>query len=109
MPPHGPALSRFDTLCCPEADGPANLELLTLNHAHRDTMAYAVLNDPTRILQGTNRGSGPVMEESEIDEGNLEQLLLYADKHYFAGKLPPRDHLGEVLHLVEEYHCNVGP
>ncbi|GFW52844.1 hypothetical protein TNCV_2394231 [Trichonephila clavipes] len=52
-------------------------------------MASAVLADPTRALQGTNRGSGPAMEESENDVGSLEQFLLYADDHYLAGKLPP--------------------
>ncbi|GFX48844.1 15-hydroxyprostaglandin dehydrogenase [Trichonephila clavipes] len=104
MPPHGPALSSLDTLCCPEADGPTNLEQSTLNHVQSDTMASAVLADPTRALQGTNRGSGPAMEESENDIGSLEQLLLYADEHYLAGKLPLGDHLGKVLHGVEEYH-----
>ncbi|GFU29777.1 uncharacterized protein TNCV_4745971 [Trichonephila clavipes] len=50
------------------------------------------------------------MEESENDVGSLEQLLLYADEHYLAGKLPLGDHLGKVLHGVEEYHQrNVGP
>ncbi|GFW60578.1 uncharacterized protein TNCV_569241 [Trichonephila clavipes] len=50
------------------------------------------------------------MEESEIDVGSLEQLLLYADEHYPAGKLPLGDHLGKVLHGIEEYHQrNVGP
>ncbi|GFU73593.1 uncharacterized protein TNCV_3907531 [Trichonephila clavipes] len=44
------------------------------------------------------------MEESENDVGNLEQLLLYADEHYLAGKLPLRDYLGKVLHGVKEYH-----
>ncbi|GFV10684.1 uncharacterized protein TNCV_1755231 [Trichonephila clavipes] len=73
-------------------------------------MASAVLADPTRALQGTNRGSGPVMEESENDVGSLEQLLLYANEHYLAGKLPLRDHSGKVLHGVEEYYQrNVGP
>ncbi|GFU70084.1 15-hydroxyprostaglandin dehydrogenase [Trichonephila clavipes] len=72
-------------------------------------MASAVLADPTRALQGTNRGSGPAMEESKNDVGSLEQLLLYADEHYLAGKLPLGDHLGKVLHGVEEYHQrNVG-
>ncbi|GFV36124.1 hypothetical protein TNCV_4964721 [Trichonephila clavipes] len=28
-------------------------------------------------------------EESENDVGSLEQLLLYVDEHYLAGKLPP--------------------
>ncbi|GFY27976.1 hypothetical protein TNCV_4563291 [Trichonephila clavipes] len=37
-------------------------------------MASAVLADPTRALQGTNRGSGPAMEESQNDVGSLEQL-----------------------------------
>ncbi|GFX46108.1 15-hydroxyprostaglandin dehydrogenase [Trichonephila clavipes] len=69
-----------------------------------DTMASAVLADPTRSLQETNRGSGAVMEESENDVGNLEQLLLYADEHYLAGKLPLGDHLGKVLHGDEEFH-----
>ncbi|GFX25889.1 15-hydroxyprostaglandin dehydrogenase [Trichonephila clavipes] len=110
MPPHGPALSRLDTLCCPEADGPTNLEQPTLNHIQSDTMASAVLADPTRALQGTNRGSVPAMEESENDVGSLEKLLLYAYKHYLAGKLPLGDHLRKVLHGVEEYHqSNVGP
>ncbi|GFT81333.1 15-hydroxyprostaglandin dehydrogenase [Trichonephila clavipes] len=58
-------------------------------------MASAVLADPIRALQGTNRGSGPAMEESEKDVGCLEQLLLYADEHYLAGKLPLGDHLGK--------------
>ncbi|GFV02996.1 putative DD41D transposase [Trichonephila clavipes] len=39
-------------------------------------MASAVLDDPTRALQGTNRGSGLSMEESENDVGSLEQHLL---------------------------------
>ncbi|GFV89216.1 15-hydroxyprostaglandin dehydrogenase [Trichonephila clavipes] len=73
-------------------------------------MASAVLVDPTRALQGTNRGSGPSMEESENDVGCFEQLLLYADKHYLAGNLPLGDHLGKFLHEVTEYHQrNVGP
>ncbi|GFX78186.1 uncharacterized protein TNCV_5135331 [Trichonephila clavipes] len=50
------------------------------------------------------------MEESENDVGSLEQLLLYADEHYLAGKLPLENHLGKVLRGVEEYHQrNVGP
>ncbi|GFT10552.1 uncharacterized protein TNCV_1943091 [Trichonephila clavipes] len=50
------------------------------------------------------------MEESENDVGNLEQFFLYADEHYLAGLLPLGDHLGKVLHGVEEYHQrNVGP
>ncbi|GFU92657.1 uncharacterized protein TNCV_4795851 [Trichonephila clavipes] len=44
------------------------------------------------------------MEESENDVGSLEQLLLYAGEHYLAGKVPLGDHLGKVLHGVEEYH-----
>ncbi|GFX08097.1 15-hydroxyprostaglandin dehydrogenase [Trichonephila clavipes] len=109
MPPHGPALSVLDTLCCPETDGPTNLEKPTLNHVQSDTMATAILAHPTRAPQGTNRGSGAVMEESENDVGSLEQLLLYADEHYLAGKLPLGDHLGKVLHGVAEYHQrNVG-
>ncbi|GFU28550.1 uncharacterized protein TNCV_467691 [Trichonephila clavipes] len=51
-------------------------------------LASAVLAEPTRALQGTNRGSGLVMEESENGVGSLEQLLLFADEHYLAGKLP---------------------
>ncbi|GFU09669.1 uncharacterized protein TNCV_5027161 [Trichonephila clavipes] len=58
MPPYGPVLSLLDTLCCPEADEPTNLEQPTLNHVQNDTMTTAVLADPTRALQGTNRGSG---------------------------------------------------
>ncbi|GFX97928.1 uncharacterized protein TNCV_4905791 [Trichonephila clavipes] len=70
-------------------------------------MASAVLADPTRALQGTNRGSGPAMEKSENDVGSLEQLLLYADEHYLDGKMPQIDHLGNG---VKEYHQdNVGP
>ncbi|GFV78064.1 15-hydroxyprostaglandin dehydrogenase [Trichonephila clavipes] len=67
----------------------------TLNHVQSDTMASAVLADPTRALQGTIRGSGLAMEESENDVGSLEQLLLHADEHYIAGKLPVGDHLGK--------------
>ncbi|GFT85855.1 hypothetical protein TNCV_3255121 [Trichonephila clavipes] len=48
-----------------EADGPTNLEQPTLNHVQSDTMVSAVLADLTRALQGTNRESGSVMEESE--------------------------------------------
>ncbi|GFX81053.1 uncharacterized protein TNCV_1910461 [Trichonephila clavipes] len=73
-------------------------------------MASAVSADPTRALQETKRGSVPAMEESENDVGSLEKHMLYADEHYLAGKLPLRDHLGKVLHGVEEYHQrNVGP
>ncbi|GFS95004.1 15-hydroxyprostaglandin dehydrogenase [Trichonephila clavipes] len=73
-------------------------------------MASAVLADPARALQRTNRGSGEAMEESEIDVGSLKQLLLYAEEYYLAGKLPLGDHLGNVLHEVEKYHQrNVGP
>ncbi|GFU71711.1 uncharacterized protein TNCV_4412851 [Trichonephila clavipes] len=72
-------------------------------------MTSAVLADPTRALEGINRGSGPAMERSENDVRSLEQLLLYADEHYVAGKLPLGDHLGKVVHGVEEYHQpNVG-
>ncbi|GFW28740.1 15-hydroxyprostaglandin dehydrogenase [Trichonephila clavipes] len=67
-------------------------------------MTSAVLADPTRALQGTNRGSGPVIEESENDVGSLEQLLLYANEHYLAGKLPLGDLIRKVQHGVEEYH-----
>ncbi|GFW33382.1 uncharacterized protein TNCV_2795491 [Trichonephila clavipes] len=50
------------------------------------------------------------MEESENDVGSLEQLLLYADEHYLAGKLPLGDYLRKALHGVQEYHQpNVGP
>ncbi|GFW00173.1 15-hydroxyprostaglandin dehydrogenase [Trichonephila clavipes] len=65
-------------------------------------MASAVLADPTRALQGTNRRSEPAMEESENGVGSLEQLLLYADEHYLAGKSPLEDHLGKVLQRVED-------
>ncbi|GFU60111.1 hypothetical protein TNCV_3144691 [Trichonephila clavipes] len=47
-------IELLDTLCCLEADGPTNLEQPTLNHVQRDTM----VSDPTRALQGTNRGAG---------------------------------------------------
>ncbi|GFU56670.1 15-hydroxyprostaglandin dehydrogenase [Trichonephila clavipes] len=86
------------------SDGPTNLEQPALNHVQRDTMASAVSDDPTRALQGTNRVSGPAMKESENDVGSLKKLLLYEDEHYLAGKLPLGDHLGKVLHGVEEYH-----
>ncbi|GFW14994.1 15-hydroxyprostaglandin dehydrogenase [Trichonephila clavipes] len=69
--------------------GPTNLEQPTLNHAQSDTMAFAVLADPTPALQGTNRESGSAMEESENDVGILEQFLLYADEHYLAGENCP--------------------
>ncbi|GFU81518.1 15-hydroxyprostaglandin dehydrogenase [Trichonephila clavipes] len=73
-------------------------------------MASAVLADSTRALQGTNRGSGSAMEVSENNAGSLTQLLLYADEHYLAGKMPLGEHLGKVLHGVEEYHQpNVDP
>ncbi|GFS77923.1 uncharacterized protein TNCV_2028051 [Trichonephila clavipes] len=104
LPPHGTALSRLDTLCCPERDRPTNLEQPTLNHVQSDRMASTVLADPTRALQATNRGSGVAMEESENDVERLEQLSLYTDEHYLAGKLPLGDHLEKVLHGVEEYH-----
>ncbi|GFW12942.1 hypothetical protein TNCV_3328741 [Trichonephila clavipes] len=55
-----------------KADAPTNLEQPTPNHVQSDTMASAVLADLTRALQGTNRGSGPIMEESENDVGSLE-------------------------------------
>ncbi|GFW77212.1 uncharacterized protein TNCV_2726421 [Trichonephila clavipes] len=107
---HGPALSSLDTLGYHEADGPTNHEYPNLNHVQRDTMASAVLADCTRAQQGKNRGSGPAMEESENDVGSLEQLLLYANEHYLAGKGPLGDHLGKVLYGVEKYHQrNVGP
>ncbi|GFV34108.1 uncharacterized protein TNCV_3630731 [Trichonephila clavipes] len=51
-------------------------------------VSAGILADPTRALQGTNQGSGLAMEESENDVGSLEQLLLCADEHYLAGKLP---------------------
>ncbi|GFT61414.1 15-hydroxyprostaglandin dehydrogenase [Trichonephila clavipes] len=70
-------------------------------------MASAVFADLTRSPQGTNRVSWPVRKESENDVGSLEQLLLYADGHYVAGKLPLGDHLGKILHGVEEYHEGV--
>ncbi|GFV66846.1 15-hydroxyprostaglandin dehydrogenase [Trichonephila clavipes] len=73
-------------------------------------MASVVLANPTRALQRTNRGSGAAMEESKKDVDSLEQLLLYADEHYLAEKMPLGDHLGKVLHGVEEYHQrNVSP
>ncbi|GFU85419.1 15-hydroxyprostaglandin dehydrogenase [Trichonephila clavipes] len=71
-----------------EADGPTNLEQPSLSHVQSDTMASAVLADFTRALRGTNRWSGQAMKESENDVESLEQLLLYADEHYLAGKFP---------------------
>ncbi|GFT93870.1 uncharacterized protein TNCV_2132851 [Trichonephila clavipes] len=77
---------------------------------YSDTMASAVLADPTRALQGTNQGSGPAVEESENYVRSLEHLLQYADEHYLPGKLPLEDYLRKVIHGVEEYHQrNVGP
>ncbi|GFW65227.1 uncharacterized protein TNCV_394931 [Trichonephila clavipes] len=59
---------------------------------------------------GDESGSGPAMEESENDVGSFEKLLLYACEHYLALKLPLGDHLGKILHGIEEYHQrNVGP
>ncbi|GFU38039.1 15-hydroxyprostaglandin dehydrogenase [Trichonephila clavipes] len=72
----------------------------TINHVQSYTMAFALLADPTRALQGTNQGSGPDMEESENGVVILEQLLLYAVEHYLAGKLPLGDHLGKVSGIV---------
>ncbi|GFW55748.1 uncharacterized protein TNCV_121321 [Trichonephila clavipes] len=89
--------SHEDGWICPEADGLTNLEEPTLNHVKSDTMVSAVLAVPTRALQGTNWGSRPAMEESENDVGSLEQLLLYAGKHYLAGKLLLRDNLGKAI------------
>ncbi|GFX47730.1 hypothetical protein TNCV_699841 [Trichonephila clavipes] len=60
-------------------------------------MASAVLADPTRDLKGTNRGSGKAIEEAENDVGSLEKLLLYADEHYLAGKLPLAERKGPTL------------
>ncbi|GBN81351.1 hypothetical protein AVEN_229843-1 [Araneus ventricosus] len=58
----------------------------------------------------TSPGSGPTMEESEHDVGSLEELELYADEHYLAGKVPLEDHLGKVPRGVEECHQhNAGP
>ncbi|GFY16443.1 uncharacterized protein TNCV_2350861 [Trichonephila clavipes] len=68
-------------------------------------MASAVLADPTRALQWTNLESRPAMEECENDVGSLEQLLLYADEHHLAGKLPLGDHLGKGTSTpVHGYH-----
>ncbi|GFT00401.1 uncharacterized protein TNCV_1981451 [Trichonephila clavipes] len=73
-------------------------------------MASAVLADPTHALHGTNRRSGPAMEESKNDVGSLEQLLMCGRALYCWKILPLGDHLGKVLHGVEEYHQrNVGP
>ncbi|GFU70484.1 hypothetical protein TNCV_2511401 [Trichonephila clavipes] len=52
MPPHGPALSSLETLCYPEADGPTYHEQPTLNHVQSDTMAPAVLAEPTHAYRG---------------------------------------------------------
>ncbi|GFU95510.1 hypothetical protein TNCV_2729641 [Trichonephila clavipes] len=72
-------------------------------------MASAVFADFTRAVQGTNRRSRPATKKSENDVESLEQLLLYADEHYVAGKLHPGDYLGNILHEGEKYHQhNVG-
>ncbi|GFT98484.1 hypothetical protein TNCV_3951541 [Trichonephila clavipes] len=62
---------------------------------------FHVVSVPPTHPAGENRGSGPAMEVSENDVGSLEQLLLYADEHYLAGKLPLGHHLGKTLHGVE--------
>lgn len=50
------------------------------------------------------------MEESGHGIGSLEQLRLYADEYYVAGKLPLKDHLGKVTRGFEECHQhNAGP
>ncbi|GFX38342.1 uncharacterized protein TNCV_3813881 [Trichonephila clavipes] len=49
-------------------------------------------------------GERAAVEEAENDVGSLEQLLLYADENYLAGKLPLGDYLGKVLHGVDECH-----
>ncbi|GFU00170.1 hypothetical protein TNCV_801521 [Trichonephila clavipes] len=49
----------------------------------------AVLADPTRALQGTNRGSGPAMEESENDVGSLEQLFAVCGRALSCWKIAP--------------------
>ncbi|GFV92006.1 uncharacterized protein TNCV_1894421 [Trichonephila clavipes] len=73
-------------------------------------MASVDLADPTRAVQGVKSKERPAMEETENDVGSFEQLLLYADELYLAGKMPLGDHLGKVQHGVEEYHQrNVGP
>ncbi|GFU75360.1 15-hydroxyprostaglandin dehydrogenase [Trichonephila clavipes] len=73
-------------------------------------MSSTVLANPTRASQGTIWGRGLAMEEPEKEVGSLEQLLLYADEHYLAEKVPLGDHLLKILHGVEEYHqSNVGP
>ncbi|GFW31619.1 uncharacterized protein TNCV_4682921 [Trichonephila clavipes] len=105
-----PKRFAIPALCCSEADEPINLEQPTLNHEQSNTISSAVLVDFTRTLQGTNQGSGLAMEESENVVGSLDQLFLYADEHYLAGKLPLGHHLGNVPHGVEECHQrNVGP
>ncbi|GFX29232.1 uncharacterized protein TNCV_3217661 [Trichonephila clavipes] len=55
------------------------------------------------LYRGQIGGAGRPWK-SENDVGSLEQLLLYADEHYLAGKLPLGDHLGRILHGVDEYH-----
>ncbi|GFU92099.1 uncharacterized protein TNCV_1659311 [Trichonephila clavipes] len=71
---------------------------------------FAVLADPTRAHYRGQVGERSGHGKTENDVGSLEQILLYADEHYLAGKLPLGDHLGKVIHGVEEYHQrNVGP
>ncbi|GFT70640.1 15-hydroxyprostaglandin dehydrogenase [Trichonephila clavipes] len=81
---------------CPEADGSTNFEQPTLNLVQSNTMSSAILADPTRDLQGRKWGSGLAMEGSEKDVGSLEQLLLYANEHYLAGKLLLEYHLKRI-------------
>ncbi|GFV17403.1 hypothetical protein TNCV_4892711 [Trichonephila clavipes] len=52
-------------------------------------MASAVLADPTCALQGTNRESGPIMEESENDVTSLKQILMYAGRALSCWKIAP--------------------
>ncbi|GFV58494.1 hypothetical protein TNCV_1095431 [Trichonephila clavipes] len=70
-------------------------------------MASAILADLTRALQGTNRGSGPAMEGSENDVGSLEQLFLYADEHYLAGKFCPWETILERSYMGSKNITNV--
>ncbi|GFV68604.1 hypothetical protein TNCV_4914291 [Trichonephila clavipes] len=69
----------------------------------------SVLADPTRALKGTNRGSRPAIEESE-NGVSLSNSCCKRTSIILLENCPWGDHLGKVLHGVEEYHQrNVGP
>ncbi|GFV68718.1 brkDBD domain-containing protein [Trichonephila clavipes] len=65
---------------CPKCNDRHDVTWSAIKRFLRNRTSHAEA-DLTPTLQGTNRGSGPAMEESENDAGSLQQLLLYADEH----------------------------